>query len=265
MMSGTKIYLTLLLLAILQSISGQDNDTLNFTDSNGLMQGKWVKYYENGFPRYEGIFRNGKPVGEFIRYHETGGISSILDYHEGSDSATAVFFHPNGFIAAKGLYIGQDRQGTWEFYSAYIKDYLLVKEEYDRNIKQGKSTKYYWNGNVAEEFIYDGDKKNGPWHQYYTDGVMCISSIYKDGKLNGAFNTFHTSGAKEITGTYNSDVRVGEWTFYNEDGSVRQKIVYNNGIPENNEELIKAETDYLDQLEKNSGKIEDPEKTGKIW
>jgi hypothetical protein len=32
-----------------------------------------------------------------------------------------------------------------------------------------------------------------------------------------------------------------------------------------NAELAKQESDYLDSLEKNKGKLSDPEKTGTIW
>jgi antitoxin component YwqK of YwqJK toxin-antitoxin module len=85
-----------------------------------------------------------------------------------------------------------------------------------------------------------------------------------EGKLNGEFRSWHPNGTREITGQYKNYTRTGQWYFFNKDGSVRKEIKYNNGIPENRAELIKEETEYLDKLEKEGGKLNDPEITGII-
>jgi len=260
----TKILFSFLLMCLMLPTSAQGTDTLNFTDERGLKQGNWIKFYENKNPQYEGYFLDNEPVGEFRRYYEEGGLSSKLLYYPESDSVKAEFFHPNGYIAARGMYFSRKREGYWSFYSANIENYLVCRELYKKNLKEGESIKYHWNSNRAEELIYQNDQKHGPWKQYYTDGILCIQSTFIKGKLNGDFETFHTTGEKEITGKYKNDVRDGTWTFFNIDGTVKKTIIYHNGIPENRAELIKEETEYLDMLEKNGGKIEDPEKTGKI-
>lgn len=244
-------------------ISGQVD--INFTDENGLKQGKWIKKFENGNIYYEATFRNNKPVGEFIRYYISGKPVSVLYYHENSDSVDAVFYHPNEYLAAKGSYIGQKKEGKWVFYSSREKDCVICRESYINNLKEGKSIKYHLNGNIAEELLYVNDIKQGEWIQYYTDGVMCIKSSYTDNMIDGKFETFHLNGKKEIIGTYINDVRNGEWVFFNEDGSPKRTINYHNGVAENDKELIEEETKYLDMLEKNGGKIEDPEKKGVVW
>ena len=43
---------------------------LNKTDANGKKQGDWKKYYENGFVRYQGQFKDDKPVGTFNYYYD---------------------------------------------------------------------------------------------------------------------------------------------------------------------------------------------------
>ena len=260
----TRVLYSFLLMCLMLPTSSQENETLNFTDERGLKQGKWIKFYENKNPQYEGYFSDNEPVGEFIRYLEEGGLSSILLYDSESDTVKAEFFHPNGYIAAIGIYISREREGFWSFYSAKIEDYLVCRELYRNNLKEGESIKYHWNTNRAEELLYQNDQKDGPWKQYYTDGILCIKSTYVKGKLNGDFETFLAGGEKEITGRYINDVRDGTWTFFNIDGTVKKIIIYHNGIPENRAELIKEETEYLDMLEKNGGKIEDPGKMGKI-
>lgn len=244
-------------------LSGQEK--INFVDENGLKQGKWIKKFENGNIFYEATFRNNKPVREFKRYYISGKPVSVLFYHENSDSVDAVFYHPNEYLAAKGMYRDQKKEGEWIFYSYKEKNCIICRENYTNNLKEGKSIKYHLNGNIAEELIYVNDLKHGEWLQYYTDGVLCIKSNYTENKVNGKFETFHTNGNREITGTYTNDIRNGEWLFFNEDGSLKRTIMYHNGIAENDKELIEEETKYLDMLEKNGGKIEDPEKTGVVW
>lgn len=240
-------------------------EEINYTDEKGLKQGRWIKKFENGNILYEGTFKDDKPLGEFKRYYISGKAISVLNHYHDSDSADASFFYPNGYLAAKGLYTGKNKSGVWRFYSEEKKEVLICEESYSNNLKLGKSTKFHLNGNKAEEINYMNDLKHGEWLQYYANAILCIKSAYKNGSLDGSFESFFANGSKEITGTYQEGVRTGNWNFYDENGSLRKTINYINGRPTNDNELIKQETEYLDMLEKNGGKIEDPAKTGIIW
>ena len=262
-MSPLRVLLSAVL--ILSSLTLKSQETLNHTDEKGLRQGRWVKRFENGNLLYEGTFKDGKPVGEFKRYYNSGQVISILTHSEVSDTVDAIFYYPGGFLAASGRYHNQNKIGEWKFYSEDKSEAVICVETYENNNKIGISKKYHLNGNIAEEITYVGNIKHGPWKQYYTTGITCIRSTYINGKLNGKFETFHTTGTREITGNYKNDVRTGDWQFYAEDGPLRKTIRYINGIPENNAELIRAETEYLDKLEREGGKIKDPQKTGVIW
>ena len=44
-------------------------DEINKTDNNGLKQGKWIKYHSNGKIKYEGNFKDDKPIGQMKRYY----------------------------------------------------------------------------------------------------------------------------------------------------------------------------------------------------
>ncbi|GAH37310.1 unnamed protein product, partial [marine sediment metagenome] len=57
--------LFLLTAQIFAQVPLSDKDTLlNQVDKNGLKQGYWKKYYDNGNIKYEGYFKNDKPTGE---------------------------------------------------------------------------------------------------------------------------------------------------------------------------------------------------------
>jgi antitoxin component YwqK of YwqJK toxin-antitoxin module len=142
---------------------------------------------------------------------------------------------------------------------------MVLRENYTNNLREGASIKYHWNGNIAEELVFLEDKRVGEWRQFYTDGVLALTGIYTDGKLNGPFEAFTVTGEPMIRGNYKNDVRDGEWLFWNNDGSFRRTIIYHDGIPENNAELIMEESRLLDELEKKGGLIEDPAKKGVKW
>ncbi|HPT12805.1 MAG TPA: hypothetical protein PLP69_09250, partial [Bacteroidales bacterium] len=60
---------------------------------------------------------------------------------------------------------------------------------------------------------------------------------------------------------YIADKRNGKWKAYNEDGSLKSVIEYTEGKT-SDPSISENETKYLDNLEKNKGKILDPEMTG---
>lgn len=259
-----QITLLLILILVLGNNLVFAQKDINQSDMDGRKQGRWLKKHPNGKTLYEGFFENDRPVGEFKRYNEKGHLTSVQIYNINNDTVLCQFFHTNKFKSAEGIYIGRKKTGVWNFYSRHIEDHLLLSENYENDIKEGPSTKYHWDGKVAEELIYKSDKKDGVWKQYFSDGVICIHSQYKEGRLNGKFNSYHLDGKPEIDGQYKNDIREGKWLFYNRDGSLKREIIYHKGIAENRAELIKEETEYLDRLERESGKIQDPEKTGFI-
>jgi antitoxin component YwqK of YwqJK toxin-antitoxin module len=256
------IWLLLLILIPLYTSNAQEG--INTIDEKGLPQGHWIKKYDNGELMYEGYFEDDKPIGEFRRYDEKGKLTSVLTHNGDNDTIKAFFYHPNGYIAGKGKYVSKEKSGEWYYYSDYIEDHLLMKCTYHQGKPEGMSIKYHWNGEIAEKLEFSEGNKSGSWKQYYTDGTLALESSYMEGKLNGEFRSWHPNGTREITGQYKNDTRTGQWYFFNKDGSVRKEIKYNNGIPENRAELIKEETEYLDKLEKEGGKLNDPEITGII-
>lgn len=256
------IWLFLLILIPLFTSNAQEG--INTTDEKGLKQGHWVKKYDNGELMYEGYFEDDKPIGEFRRYDEKGNLTSVLTHNKDNDTIKAFFYHPNGYIAGKGKYVMKEKTGEWCYYSDYLEDHLLMKCTYHHGKPEGMSIKYHWNGEIAEKLEFIEGNKSGIWKQYYTDGTLSLESSYVNGKLNGEFRSWHTNGTREITGQYKNDTRIGLWHFFNKDGSLRKEIKYNNGIPENRAELIREETEYLDKLEKEGGKLNDPEISGII-
>ena len=110
---------------------------------------------------------------------------------------------------------------------------------------------------------WDQGKRTGEWKQYYPDGKICLRGEYIAGKLDGPFSFYFPDGRLMLEGKYRNNLREGDWMSFNEDGSLKQVIEYRGGLP-TNPAIGEKETKFLDDLEKNKGKIRIPDINGEI-
>jgi antitoxin component YwqK of YwqJK toxin-antitoxin module len=235
----------------------------NLTDETGKKQGPWVKHYPNGKIMYEAVFKDDNPVGLFKRYDTDGNLQSELTYSENGDEVKAVFFYPDGHKAGEGTYIGRKKEGIWKFYPSTEPQYIISEENYSDNLRHGLARKYHPDGTVAETLTWDNGVQTGGWMQYYADGKVCLRAEYLAGKLDGPFSFYYPNGKLQFEGRYKADFRDGDWMVFNEDGSLKQVMKYSEGRLAD-PEYSERETKFLDDLEKNKGKIRIPDISGNI-
>lgn len=241
----------------------QSQEPVNQTDAQGRKQGHWIRKYNHGAVMYDGYFSDDHPVGEFRRYFEDNNLMSVLVYNDDGTEADAKIYHPNGFLASAGKYKNQLKEGKWKFYSSETEGWLINEEDYSKNIRNGLSVKYYPDGSVAEKITYINGMKEGEWLKYHPGGRLLLRSFYKNNMLNGSLDAWFENGQVQFSGTYRNNKREGTWLIYNMDGTLRYRMEYVNGIT-NDKQMEIDQTEYLEMLEKNAGKIPDPEKTGEI-
>lgn len=258
-----KFLIIISIFAVSLAANCQNDTIINKTDQKGLKQGIWISRYPNGNIRYEGFFIDDHPAGEFKRYYDDQTLSSILIFSNDGKEADATLFYPDGSVSARGKYVNQMKEGKWKFYSSSIPGYLLNEEEYSKNLRNGISLKFYTDSTIAEKAWYKNDKKEGEWIQYYANGNIFLKSYFTDGLLNGKFEVWFENGNPEITGYYKNNLREGKWIIYNEDGTIKYEMNYTRGITKDRQMDIDA-SEIIDNLEKNKGKIPDPEKTGEL-
>jgi antitoxin component YwqK of YwqJK toxin-antitoxin module len=259
-----KLFTLASLVAISLTATCQTENEINKTDLKGMKQGHWIRKYPNGSILYDGFFKDNHPVNEFRRYYENGTIMSVLIYSADGTGADATIFHPNGNVSSKGKYLNQKKEGKWQFFSAVTKGYLISEEQYSENLRNGPSLKYYPDSTIAERVSYVNDVRQGEWVQYYPNRTVCLKSNYLNGKINGKYEVWFENGTIQFSGQYNNDTRDGIWYIYTNDGKLKYKLEYIDGVTKDRQMDI-DESDYLDLLEKNIGKLADPEKTGVLW
>jgi antitoxin component YwqK of YwqJK toxin-antitoxin module len=256
-----KIIISAFLIAISYIALCQTETSINQTDSKGRKQGHWIKKYPDQSLLYDGYFKDDHPIGEFKRYYEDKTLKSVLIFSSNGKEADALLYHPNGNLASKGRYVNQKKEGKWQFFSSMIKGYLISEDIYSGNIRNGLSVKFYPDSTIAEKIRYVNNIRQGEWTRYYPGGSILLKSNYLNDKIDGKFETWSEDGKPEYSGQYKNDARDGLWLIYNPDGTVKYRIEYVDGITQDRQIDIE-ESRFLDNLEKNKDKVQDPEKIG---
>lgn len=226
------VIFSLIFAAVSSLALGQE---FNQKDDYGLRQGKWKKLYKNGQTRYEGQFKDGKPVGLFRYFYENGALMATNN-HVGDGTVANHAYHKNGKIKAKGVYRTQLKDSVWQYFNE--NEVLISHESYRLDTLNGPQKTYYPSGQLAEETNYKMGVKHGPWLKYFAGGEPWVEAGYENGDLHGKFLMYRDKNKRDIQGKYHLGVRTGTWMFFNTNGSVREQQVYRHGkldrsIPQN--------------------------------
>jgi antitoxin component YwqK of YwqJK toxin-antitoxin module len=226
-----KPIITIILIAVLSAAHGQEflKNYNNEVDAQGRKQGNWVTYDGNGNIKYEGAFKDDKPVGEFKYYYPDGQVKAIVNHNPVTGEVYAVNYYKNGLLMARGKYINQAKDSTWLYFSE-IDETIVSEEHWDRGKKVGEWKTYYPSGQVMEVTQYKNGVKEGKWIQYFSDGTKKAEATYVNNELEGLMQIFYITGKVEVSGTYKNSTKNGIWMYFNEIGEAEKKEVYKDGV-----------------------------------
>ncbi len=233
--------LLLLLFLFVGSLQAQvSTQELNVTDSEGRKQGKWMKYYpDSDVKRYEGQFKDDKPIGRFTYFYEDGTVQTTLDYREGNHASARIYF-PDGSLMGIGVYVDQQKDSTWTYYSIYGEK--VAVEYYVEGKKYGNCKKFHRNGQLLEERYFENDLENGPMKQYYENGELSRVATYVNGSIEGPSAFYHDNGVVRFEGEYFKDTKNGIWKTYDKSGKLIDERKYVKGVPEyRDSDLVKED------------------------
>ncbi len=230
---------------------------VNQIDANGLHQGFWQKKQSNGRLLYEGNFKDGKPVGEWKRYHVGGQIKAIIQYKADSDSAFTQLFDEWGKKIAEGCYLNEKKEGTWVYFS---ESRLVSEENFNNGIKHGLSRKFYDSGEVLEEADWNNGKQEGNYRVFFKNGEPFMQCSMNNNQRNGRCLSYFQNGKVELEANYKNGLRHGTWKYYDENGVLWYELEYENGKLLNPQVRDSIANMLLNNFEKDKEQAIDPEK-----
>ena len=152
---------------------------------DGVKEGYWEEYDEDGLLTAKGKFKNGKKDGIWEGY-EKG------KYDSGNKVGIWEYYSKDGQLESKGKYDSGNKVGIWEYYS---KDgYLYQKGNFKDGKKDGLWKSYYEDGQLRSKEKYDIGNKVGIWEKFYENGKLWKREEYKKGEPVGAHVEFLDDG-----------------------------------------------------------------------
>lgn len=202
---------------------------VNRYNNNGLRQGTWMEFYDDGRVKSEKVFINDTLNGYASEYNERGDKTVSLLYNMGnlkqpekSQEITLdekIDYYPNGNIKRRGFYRSSIPIGIHTFY----------KE--DGTIETAR----IFNDNgivVSEGYLTDDGKKEGRWKNLYENGELKSEGEFKNNRQVGEWKFYFAGGISEQIGNFNNGYFDGEWKWF-----------YKSGNPLRVEEYVRGKRD----------------------
>jgi len=203
-----------------------DRLRINRKDKDGLKQGKWFLFYENGNIKQEGAYREDLKDGYFKDYTETGDLLKISKYVMGDLQPDAEEiaklqvrneYYPDGKLKISAMYRNEIPEG--------------MRREFKPDETLEKSVMYHNGIITGEGNMLDDGNKDGHWKEFFTDGSLKAEGNYEDGKPTGEWKYFHLNGKTEQAGRFNKQGKPdGKWKWFYDDGKLLREENYRNGL-----------------------------------
>jgi len=206
--------------------NGQLIEKISYKD--GLKNGKFTGYFQNGAKKYVKRFENDKPEGKWQYYTMAGKTNAEEIYVEGKRNEEWFRLDESGDT----YYQYWDMDSLISEYADlhYPNGQLIEKISYKEGLKDGKFTGYYENGEVKYKKRYTADQPDGKWEYYTEAGKKNAVQIYVEGKRNEEWYRIDKKGDTYYQ-YWDQDSLVSEYAdLHYPNGQLIEKISYKEGL-----------------------------------
>lgn len=190
-------------------------------------QGLWEEFYFDGTLKSKGEYKDGKKIGEWLFYFNSGELEQKGTFLEGElETGTWIWYHENGQILREenfrkgkedGMMYEYDEEGT-----------LITKGDFIDGLKEGEW--FYELGDHREEGEYREGVRHGYWYFYYNNSdKINFEGKFTDGEPDGKHKYYYPSGKLWKEEFYTMGVKEENWKTYNELGETVLTIYFKDG------------------------------------
>ena len=190
-------------------------------DKNGLYDGKWESYFEDGDDWRTFYYENGIKVKLWsVFYDSTGTRHSETNYENDLKHGQYQEWYQDIIVKPKeeGLYKEDVKDLLWTYWNEFQEK--RFEEWRDGVLYDSFEYEYYDNGQVKEEPSYKDRKKHGDWVRYFPDGSIMGTRTFKAGLKEGTWIEYYKNlpGDRDDIiawkGKYVADKREGKWEWF---------------------------------------------------
>ena len=229
-------------------------DRINRTDKNGLKQGDWKEFYQNGRIKTEKSYKDDLVHGYYKEYDIHGKLVLTMLYENGAIVKSRVEDEPDIEIVNK-----HDEDGKLIYSGPYRNKIPVgVHREYGKDGKVTNAFIYNDNGLLLSEGIVDeAGNRNGKWKDLFSNGKVQAEGQFTDNRRTGQWKFYNISEKVEQTGSYNNNRPDGLWNWYYDSGALRKEEEYFQGQRDGRSTEYSESGDIIAQ-----GQYSDGEKNG---
>lgn len=175
---------------------------------NGIKQGPYEYYYDNGAMQSKGQFVDGELEGEITGFYATGIRKYAVEYKNGIRNGRSRSWFKNGAPEQLAYYVN--------------------------NVPNGEVFEYYQDSIIWSESEYNMGVRHGRYYQFHKkSGCAAIESYYKNGKLDSIRRIWSEVNCELIEEEhYKNGLKDGEFVLYDFVGDTLTVRNYSNGILE---------------------------------
>jgi antitoxin component YwqK of YwqJK toxin-antitoxin module len=196
---------------------------------NGVKQGAFKQYHDNGQLQYETTYQNGAPIGAFIRYYDNGNVE---------EKGTTIFIPNTGNLKRDTVYMELELPYEYHFRLVEERNFHLLSHNY---------VDWMSNPNYSVEPA-ELNRRYSIYLDYGLEPQRRISRLVVDDKREvrqGPYKAFFKNGKLKVEGDYYPTVteiydpernatikdfaRTGKWLQYDDNGYVMRTIFYDKG------------------------------------
>jgi len=195
-------------------------------DENGLKQGVWIEFYDNGAKKADGKYKDNKKIAYWKYYYKNGNIEQEGMYNSKGNAEGEWKWY---FLNGNELLVQNFQDGIEEGLMLELDDTGKVVAKGDYIEGQESGLWYYNINNCISEGKYIDGKRDGMWKEYYPDAKLRFSGSYIEDNPNGKHSYYWDNGKMKESGNYVMGKREGEWLKYEYEGNLFLKTYYRNG------------------------------------
>ena len=206
--------------------NGQLKEKISYKE--GLKDGKFTGYYQNGAKKYVKRYEQDLPAGKWQYYTMAGKTNAEEIYVEGKRNDEWYRLEENGDV----YYQFWDMDSLISEYADlhYPNGQLIEKISYKEGLKDGKFTGYYEGGATKYKKKFSDDKPDGKWQFYTSGGDKNEEQIYVEGKKDEEWFRIDQKGDTYYQ-YWDQDSLISEYAdLHYSNGQLIEKISYKEGL-----------------------------------
>lgn len=176
----------------------------------------------------EGQLRDGLRQGTWTWYHENGQTYCDIEYEDGLKHGPAVAWHDNGVKMYEGQHVSHKRSGTW----TYWHDNGEYKQTYHFDDNGEKHGEYVWDGPAGEPRARGGfwhGERHGDWTWHKEGALEKVVRGYDRGQNHGEEAAWYAGGQLAYRRQWKRGWRHGDTVEFYEDGSPKLRETWEHG------------------------------------